>query len=256
MKIEVPDQLINKLYSVRWHVTQNQPMSSELNSSLLEYLGLALGVKPLEPTPDKPAIGYVMPTNSASQPWLVEGRDFPIVGLELKGIENLVQYLKDVKALENMSWSPTAVCMHHTASPALADRPGVGWIGQHMMNLRNYYRNTRKFSAGPHIFTDDDSFWIFNPIQRRGVHAASFNAFAFGIEALGDFDFKDDPYSGRGAASWDHACMAAAALCKVFGLSTSVLFHRDDKLTSKSCPGRKIKKEEAVEQIVHHLEKL
>ncbi len=139
------------------------------------------------------------------------------------------------------AWKPTKICIHHCAAPSLAQRPN-GFIPQHMLNLQDFYEG-KGWSAGPHLFTDDDQIWTFSPLAARGVHAVSFNATAVGIEMLGDYD-TEDPKSGRGLAVLQTTALATKALMKVLGIGPEgIVFHRDDPKTSKSCPGKKITKD-------------
>ncbi len=62
---------------------------------------------------------------------------------------------------------------------------------------------------------------------------------------LGDYD-REDPLSGRGLACWRTAAAASRVLLDWLGLSANertVLFHRDDPKTNKSCPGRRVSKQ-------------
>ena len=46
------------------------------------------------------------------------------------------------------------------------------------------YKNTLGWSAGPHLFTDEDQIWGMCDFSKKGVHAVSFNKRAIGIEVL------------------------------------------------------------------------
>lgn len=171
--------------------------------------------------------------------WQIKSGAFPIVGRRFSPAEFLT-YAKWVQANESFHWNPTGITAHHTAYPSLDMRPD-GFTEQHMRNLRDYYKNSMGWSSGPQVFTDDKGIWVLTPLTHRGVHAKSFNSTRIGIEMLGDFDYKDDPDTGRGRLSTYHGKFAAAAMMKAFGISTGKLnFHRDDPKTSKSCPGKKI----------------
>lgn len=154
--------------------------------------------------------------------------------------------LEDLQAaLEHASitWA-SSITFHHTAFPDLAMRPH-GFKVQHLRNLRDYYENQKKWSAGPHLFIDEDQIWPMTPMARRGVHARSFNGSSIGIEVLGNYDLED-PKSGRGLACWRMAAKSGAAILARLGIpinKNSVKFHRDDPTTSKTCPGSQITKE-------------
>ncbi len=152
--------------------------------------------------------------------------------------ESFREYLA---TLQWKGWHPSQIVIHHCAAPSLAQRPS-GFIAQHMHNLKEFYEG-KGWSAGPHLFTDDDQVWTFSPMTARGVHAKSFNATGIGIEMLGDYD-NEDPWSGRGLKVLTTTCKAVKAIMERLDLKPDCIrFHRDDKLTSKSCPGTKITKE-------------
>lgn len=149
-------------------------------------------------------------------------------------------YLKTIKA---PTWA-TAVCLHHTAAPSLLQRP-KGLLANHIENLKDYYQNKLGWSSGPHLFIDEDQCWGMTPLTEKGVHAVSFNSRSIGIEVLGDFD-TEDPKTGRGIQCWQTAAEATKDLLAWLKLPVNdktVLFHRDDPKTSKTCPGTKVKKD-------------
>lgn len=156
----------------------------------------------------------------------------------------------------DLSWADS-VCLHHTASPDLSMRP-KGWTIQHMRNLAHFYGVELGWSSGPHLFTDEDQIFGLSPLTSRGVHARSFNARSIGIEALGDYD-NEDPGTGRGVEVWEMTFQATAVLLDRLGLEATtetVLFHRDDPKTWKTCPGRKISKEWALDCVRAYLDDL
>lgn len=138
-----------------------------------------------------------------------------------------------------------AVTLHHTAAPSLAQRPN-GLIAQHIRNIQDFYqRPPRRWTSGPHLFADDDQLWGMCAFNRKGVHAVSFNGNSIGIEVLGDYD-TENPKTGRGLDCWKTAAAATKVLLDWMGKTaseTTVLFHRDDPETTKSCPGTKVKKD-------------
>ena len=147
-------------------------------------------------------------------------------------------YIKDV----SLAWADS-VCVHHTAVPDLAQRPH-GWKAEHMNNLRHYYENALGWSAGPHLFTDSDQAWGLSSLWRRGIHARSFNSHSIGVEMLGNYD-SESPSSGRGLDVIETTAQVVAALLtrmKLLATDKTILFHRDDPKTSKTCPGSLINK--------------
>lgn len=156
----------------------------------------------------------------------------------------------------DLSWA-RGVCLHHTGTPDLTQRP-KGWTIQHMRNLAHFYGEELGWSDGPHLFTDEDQIFGLSPLTSRGVHAVSFNATHIGIEALGDYD-EEDPHAGRGAQVWGTTIAATAAIFHAAGwkLDHSTLrFHRDDPRTSKTCPGTRIDKGDILARIRSELERL
>lgn len=144
-----------------------------------------------------------------------------------------------------------AVCLHHCYRPDLTLRPS-GFKIEHIVNMRSFYRDQLGWSSGPHFYTDEDQVFGMCPPNEIGTHARSFNGYALGIEALGDYgsgiagETSDDPKSGRGLAVWKTTAQTAAVLLRWLKLPadpTTVLFHRDDPKTDKECPGTRVGKE-------------
>lgn len=146
-------------------------------------------------------------------------------------------YLSTVK---RPSWA-NSVCIHHTAAPSLAQRPS-GLTAQHIENIRDFYKQKYGWNRGPHLFTDDDDIFGMTPLTVAGIHAVSFNSRSIGIEALGNYD-SEDPKSGRGLEVMRTTASAARALFDWMGVEPSektLLFHRFDPRTTKTCPGKKV----------------
>lgn len=136
-----------------------------------------------------------------------------------------------------------AICLHHTTAPSLQMRP-KGLLMQHIHNMKSGYVE-KGWKSGPHLYIDEDQIYAMTPLTERGVHAVSFNARAIGIEVLGDYD-NEDPFTGRGLQCWHLAAKTTALLLNWLGAKmneSTILFHRDDPKTSKTCPGTKIKKD-------------
>lgn len=142
--------------------------------------------------------------------------------------------------LRRPAWA-RSVTVHYTAAPSLAQRPS-GFTAQHIENIRDYYKRKYGWNRGPHFFTDDDDIFGMTPPTVAGIHAVSFNASSLGIEALGAYD-SEDPKSGRGLAVMLTTASCARAQLDWLGLAPSrqtVLFHRFDPKTTKTCPGTKV----------------
>lgn len=97
------------------------------------------------------------------------------------------QYLS---SLTRPTWLRGAT-IHNTYRPDLSM-----WLGhQSMRNLLTFYRDTKKWSAGPHLFVsvgadvkNDDGIFVGTPLHLQGVHAGDCNINYFGIEVVGDFE--------------------------------------------------------------------
>ncbi len=152
--------------------------------------------------------------------------------------------LKDYLArIEKPGWC-RAITLHHCAEPSLAQRPN-GFLPDHLINLRHYYQTVQRWHAGPHLFVDEDQLWGLSDLRKPGIHAQSFNSMALGIEVLGNYDVEN-PDAGRGLDCWQNAAMAAKVLHAWLELplnQQTVLFHRDDPLTTKTCPGSLVRKD-------------
>ncbi len=146
-----------------------------------------------------------------------------------------VEFADLVKKTHWINWRPSLIVIHHTAAPSLAQRPN-GFIHQHMINIKDFYKS-KGWSAGPHLFVDENKIWTFSPLTERGIHAVSFNKTGIGLELLGDFD-TEDPWSGRGLKVVQTTVEAVKALMAALNLNKECIrFHRDDPKTNKTCPG-------------------
>lgn len=151
--------------------------------------------------------------------------------------------------LTKPDWA-TSITFHHTGVPSLEQRPN-GFLPNHLTNLQSYYQVTNKWSAGPHLFIDEDQCWGMSDFRQYGVHAKSFNTNSIGIEVLGNYDVES-PTSGRGQQCWAVAAGAGKVLLDWLGLQPSALtvkFHRDDPKTDKTCPGTLVEKTWVINQI-------
>jgi hypothetical protein len=166
------------------------------------------------------------------------------MGFENTGRVWTVDSLKsDLAQIKKPDWC-NSVTLHHTGAPSLAQRPN-GFTAQHLRNIEHYYRVTKGWSSAPHLFVDEDQLWGMCDFRKKGVHAVSFNGRSIGIEVLGEYD-TESPGSGRGLACWKNAAAATKVVLDWLGKGASketVLFHRDDPTTDKSCPGTKVAKD-------------
>lgn len=172
------------------------------------------------------------------------------------GFENVGKAWSPEELIDELAQTPNKpswcnkIALHHTASPTLAIRPR-GFSIQHIKNIRDYYANTRGWNSGPHFFVDEHRILGMSSFFRPGIHSVGFNATALGIEVLGDYD-HEEPLSGRGLGCWFMAAQLAAILANWLNLEVNentIVFHRDDQFTQKTCPGNKIEKAWVLELI-------
>ncbi len=176
------------------------------------------------------------------------------MGFENVGIvwtpSSLKEYLQHRK---KPSWVDS-ITLHHTAAPSLAQRKD-GLTVQHIKNIQAYYQKDKKTSygwkkgwtTGPHLFIDEDEVFGMCAFEKKGIHASSFNSRSIGIEVLGYYDRgREDPKSGRGLRCWQNTADTVRVLLDWLNLSANektILFHRDDPRTTKSCPGTAVEKD-------------
>jgi len=171
----------------------------------------------------------------------IVGRSFTIGG-----------FREYVSGLNWEAWRPYFIVLHHTAVPSLAQRP-QGLTHQHILHLEKYYRDEMGWSAGPHLFVDDWLIWVFTPLTTPGVHAKSFNAHSLGVEMLGNYDVEAFD-SGRGLAVQQNAVAAIAILSEVLKINPeSMMCHRDEPNTSKTCPGNNVDKDVFIRAVKDYL---
>jgi hypothetical protein len=154
-----------------------------------------------------------------------------------------------VSQLKFDQWRPQFVVLHNTANPKLSQWHSVSGE-QRMKNLEHFYKNTQKWSAGPHLFVADDLIWVFTPLTVSGVHSPSWNSVAWGVEMVGDFNAE--PFDARVR---DNAVAALATLHAVLGLDPKTLkLHKEDKKTTHDCPGKNVVKQDIIDRITAEID--
>lgn len=171
----------------------------------------------------------------------------PFIG-KRKTLNEITEYISN---LVFSSFKPTLIVVHHTGIPNLSQRPS-GFTEQHILNLLSYYENTMGWSGAPHFFVDDKGIILFQELNKKGVHAKSFNSNGIGIEMLGNYDTGDFT-SSRAKTILKTTHELCAQLCTDLDLipKKCLRFHRDDPKTNKSCPGKFIDKEEFIKAVEH-----
>jgi N-acetylmuramoyl-L-alanine amidase CwlA len=146
------------------------------------------------------------------------------------------------------AWRPSFIVLHNTAVPSLVSRPN-GFDAQQMQSFVSYYKDTQKWSAGPHLFIDDKKIWVFTPLTVSGIHSPSWNKLAIGIEMLGNYETESFT-SGRGLEVRANAVAAMATICAVLGLDPQgVKLHKEDPKTTHACPGKNVVKSEVIAEV-------
>lgn len=165
------------------------------------------------------------------------------------GFFSIVTFKHYVDTLGNPPVWAKFIVLHNTAPPTLKMRP-KGFSHQNMIDLQSYYRDTKGWSAGPHLFIDDNGIWVFTPLKLTGVHSPSWNGQSWGVEMLGDYD-TDIFTSGRGAKVRDNAVAAIAILDKWANLDSSTLRRHgeDPNTTHTNCPGHNVSKPDMIARI-------
>lgn len=157
---------------------------------------------------------------------------------------SLSAFAEHVDRLSLDRWRPDMIVLHNTAIPSLKDRPH-GFSAANMEDLRHYYGRVQGWSGGPHLFVDGTGIWLFNPLDRRGVHSPSWNARSWGVEMLGDYETERFD-SGDGLRVRENAVAALTVMFRRLDLSPSdahFKLHREDPRTTHACPGKHVDKE-------------
>jgi N-acetylmuramoyl-L-alanine amidase CwlA len=149
-----------------------------------------------------------------------------------------------VAGLQFSVWKPEMVVLHSTQSPTLAQ-----WNERtaetSLANLSRFFGGIG-FSAGPHLFIDDNKILVFNPLDKQGIHAPSWNRISIGVEMVGNYD--SDPLNDKVR---NNTVQAIAILDAALQLKADTLrFHSEDPVsTHKDCPGRNVDKADLVRRI-------
>lgn len=175
----------------------------------------------------------------------------PMVGKCFPTAAQFSDYLHTIKF---GAWRPRFITLHHTGSPTLKN--WKDWQGrvsdeQWMRNLASYYGNNLGWSSGPQFFFTPKNYCVLSLPDRRGVHAAAFNATSWGVEAVGNFDIE--PFDG---VMKQRVVEGLACLHVAMGFTPDFVknqrglhFHRDDPTTSKTCPGKKVDRDSLISLI-------
>lgn len=145
---------------------------------------------------------------------------FAYIGKALTGQE----FITYVQTYDFGSIPPSFVVVHNTYNPDASwapistnqaswwDRNEMGMSADQIKTKRRpqldgimvYYRDTKHWTTGPHLFIDEKWIWLFTPMYEVGTHAASGNSFhdangqlhySIGVETVGYFKNNGWPES-------------------------------------------------------------
>jgi hypothetical protein len=187
---------------------------------------LALGAPPTA------AFGLPAPTGSP-----------PMVGVRLDTAGWLA-------LLDRLTWTlpPSRTIWHHTYRPTQDT-----WAGITTMRAMQRFYAGKGWPAAPHIYSAPDGIWLFNPLDRPGIHANAGNCnleyqtpvwgrgpltwWSIGLEMVWDGD-RSTP---RGPV-WEQAVAITGSLSRKLSIPPERLigFHRD--YSPKTCPGTHVTK--------------
>jgi hypothetical protein len=150
-----------------------------------------------------------------------------------------------VPALRFREWKPQFVVLHNTGIPTFAQ-----WQNQsakiRLDNLAKHLGQNLQWSKGPHLFVDDDSIWVFNDLDKPGIHSPSWNQISWGIEMVGDY--SKEPLNKKVE---ENTVRAIATLLRRLKLpADSIRFHSEDpKVKGKICPGTNVNKQQIIKSV-------
>lgn len=156
---------------------------------------------------------------------------YPIVGSRFTP----EQFQVYVSSLDFSSWKPQFVVLHSMDS----DR----WRGI-PESERMHYFSFSYFSAGPHLFVDDQGIWVFSPLTKPGSHSKSWNKQSIGVVVVG-------AVSPGNAVALNNAVKTIAIIDAGLGIEPGTLkFHSEDPLPPRAnCPGKDFDKADIIRRI-------
>ena len=190
-------------------------------------------------------------------------RPFAYVGRALSAAE----FAAYVASYAFGSIPPDFVVLHHTAGPSAtwarypsgavwdADEGGLSDAQirakrvKQLDAIMRYYRDSKGWAAGPHLFIDDRWIYLFTPMNTVGIHAAQGNGwrdrtglhYSIGIEVVGYYEHT--PWPAPVAANVRSAVRALLSRLPTIKAEYvrgpgGICSHRD--WNKPSCPGRAI----------------
>lgn len=156
----------------------------------------------------------------ATKPFAVDGR-----------FMTSTEFMKHAASL-SLKGKYNRVFIHHTANPDEFTWDNWGGWEYWKNQLVKYYRDTRGWDCGPHLFVDQKGVGLLTPLTQDGIGVASNNVGSRHIEIVGNFMTRV-PDGERLA----NAVTAAATLLREGGLTTDALKYHRQYQSDTSCPG-------------------
>lgn len=150
--------------------------------------------------------------------------------------------------------------VHSTGAPSLVQWYHTAhWAPDRRIHesLVSYYRDQKKWHAGPHLFVDQDFIWGFTPMTSAGVHSPSWNDRAIGMEIVGNMDVEQFRLPQRqlvvGALGLLHKKMGWDPAKYIRGVS-GLHFHKEDPKTDHhNCPGKNVIKPQLLKDVQNYM---
>jgi hypothetical protein len=152
--------------------------------------------------------------------------------------------------LDRLTWSlpPSRVVGHHTYVPD--ERT---WAGLATMRAMQRFYAGKGWPAAPHLYSAPDGIWLFNPLDRPGIHANAGNCnleyqrpvwgrgtltwWSIGLEMVWNGD-----RSAPSGPVWEQAVIVMGSLSRKLGIPPETLIRFHNEYSPKTCPGRHVTK--------------
>jgi hypothetical protein len=133
------------------------------------------------------------------------------------------------------SWC-SGITNHNTYRPDETTWRGIA----SMRTIRDYYRDTNKWHAGPHLFLAahasnamDVGIFQMTPLSNQGIHAGACNSNRLGIENVGDFDARPPT-----AEQYTLLITINLLILQAWGLPPSSVNVHNECMVGRTCPGK------------------
>jgi hypothetical protein len=147
----------------------------------------------------------------------------------------IAAFAAHLATVKRPSWC-AGITNHNTYRP-----DETTWLGlASMRSMRDYYRDTNKWPAGPHLFLAahapnaiDTGIFQMTPIDHQGVHAGACNTNRIGIEHVGNFDARPPT-----ADQYTLLITVNLLILQAWGLPPSSVNVHNECMTGRTCPGK------------------